>query len=58
MLKGKDEESRNVLTRIHGEELAEAEIEEIRESISEKGGLSIKEIFKLKKSISADKICT
>jgi len=33
MIKGKEEEAENILTRIHGEEIASKEIEEIRDSI-------------------------
>ncbi|NNF34542.1 MAG: sugar porter family MFS transporter [Saprospiraceae bacterium] len=46
MLKGRREEAYQVLDKIHGEELANEEIEEIEESIQQEGGLPLKEIFK------------
>ncbi|MEO1263277.1 MAG: sugar porter family MFS transporter [Bacteroidota bacterium] len=46
MLKGRKEEAKEVLAKIHGEELAEAEVDEINESLHHDGGVSIKEIFK------------
>jgi SP family xylose:H+ symportor-like MFS transporter len=47
MLKGKEEEARGILTRIHGSDTAEKEMKEIRESIQqESGGLPLKDIFR------------
>jgi SP family xylose:H+ symportor-like MFS transporter len=37
MIKGKEEEAKNILTRIHGEELANQEFVEIKESIQKEG---------------------
>jgi len=46
-LKGKDEESLNVLTKIHGEENAQLESAEIRESLAkEKGSLKLSDFSK------------
>ncbi len=41
MIKGREEEAKNILTRIHGEEMANKEFDEIKESI-QKEGKSIK----------------
>lgn len=49
MLKGKKEEAKRVLAKIHGEELAQVEADEIQESLHEDGGMSFKDI--LRKSI-------
>ena len=46
MLKGQKEEAYKVLNKIHGEEMANEEIQEIQESIQQEGGLPLKEIFK------------
>ncbi|MCO6480213.1 MAG: sugar porter family MFS transporter [Phaeodactylibacter sp.] len=47
MLKGRAEEALAVLTRVHGPEIAETEMQEIRQSIrEERGGLSFKDIFR------------
>lgn len=47
MLKGRAEEAMAVLTRVHGPEIAETEMQEIRQSIrEERGGLSFKDIFR------------
>lgn len=46
MLKGRRDEAYTVLARIHGDELAEIEIEEIQESIDQDQGISFGEIFK------------
>ena len=46
MLKGRKEEAKEVLAKIHGEDLAQAEVDEISESLHQDGGVSIKEIFK------------
>ncbi len=46
MLKGRNEEARKILTNIHGEEAADKEMREIRESIRHEGGLSFKEVFR------------
>jgi SP family xylose:H+ symportor-like MFS transporter len=46
MLKGKRDEAYQVLDKIHGEELANEEIQEIEESIQQEGGLPLREIFK------------
>jgi SP family xylose:H+ symportor-like MFS transporter len=46
MIKGREEEAKNILTRIHGEELANKEFAEIKESI-QKEGKSVKvSVFK------------
>ncbi len=45
MLKGKEEESKAILTRIHGEKVAEEEMDEIRASIREDSGLTLKDVF-------------
>ena len=37
MIKGKEEEAKNILTRIHGEEMANQEFVEIKESIQKEG---------------------
>jgi len=37
MIKGKEEEAKNILTRIHGEEMANKEFVEIKESIQKEG---------------------
>jgi MFS transporter, SP family, xylose:H+ symportor len=37
MIKGREEEAENILVRIHGEEIATKEIEEIKESIQKEG---------------------
>ena len=37
MIKGKEEEAKNILTRIHGEEMANQEFVEIKESIKKEG---------------------
>ena len=37
MIKGKEEEAKNILTRIHGEEMANREFVEIKESIQKEG---------------------
>jgi SP family xylose:H+ symportor-like MFS transporter len=49
MLKGRRQEAYQVLNSIHGEELANEEIQEIEESIQQEGGLPLREI--LKKSV-------
>jgi SP family xylose:H+ symportor-like MFS transporter len=46
MLQGREEESLKVLTRIHGKQLAEEEMIEIRESINQDKGISMKDIFR------------
>jgi len=46
MLKGKEEEAMTVLTKIHGEEMARSEMVEIRESIDQDAGVSMKDIFR------------
>ncbi len=45
MLKGRPEESLDVLTKIHGAEMAEKEMKEIKESIEQDTGLSFGDIF-------------
>jgi SP family xylose:H+ symportor-like MFS transporter len=45
MLKGREEESRTVLNRVHGAEVAQREMQEIKESIREDKGLTFKDIF-------------
>jgi len=46
MLRGREEESLKILSRIHGEEMARAEMQEIRESIDQDHGMVMKDIFK------------
>ena len=46
MLQGREEESLKVLTRIHGKQLAEEEMIEIRESINQDSGITMKDIFR------------
>ncbi len=46
LLKGKEEEARQVLTKIHGEENAILEIQEIKQSIHQDSGFTFKEILK------------
>lgn len=46
MLKGRRKEAHQVLDKIHGEELANEEIQEIEDSIQQEGGLPLKEIFR------------
>ncbi len=46
VLKGRDEEAKKVLIRIHGEETANREMGEIKESINQEGGVPIRQIFK------------
>lgn len=45
MIKGKEEEAKNVLVRIHGQELADKEFFEIKESIQKEGKLKKASIF-------------
>lgn len=45
MIKGKEEEAKNILTRIHGEEMAEKEFVEIKESIQKEGKVKKASIF-------------
>ena len=45
MLKGKEEEAKNILTRIHGEEMANKEFVEIKESIQQEGKAEKASIF-------------
>jgi len=45
MIKGKEEEAKNILTRIHGEEMAEKEFVEIKESIQKEGKVKKTSIF-------------
>jgi len=45
MLKGKEEEAKNILTRIHGKEMANKEFVEIKESIQQKGKAEKASIF-------------
>ncbi len=45
MLKGRQEEARKVLDRVHGSELAEEEIQEIKSSIEQDQGISSKAIW-------------
>lgn len=46
LLKGREQEAANVLNRIHGEELARQELQEIKESIHHEGGLPLSQVFK------------
>ncbi len=46
MLQGREDEAREILLKIHGEEMAASELEEIRESIHQDSGVSIGQIFK------------
>ncbi len=45
MIKGKEAEAKNILTRIHGEEVAEKEFVEIKESIQEEGSKEKASVF-------------
>ncbi len=45
MLKGKEEEAKNILTRIHGKEMANKEFVEIKESIQQEGKAEKASIF-------------
>ncbi len=45
MIKGKEAEAKNILTRIHGEEVAEKEFVEIKESIQEEGNEEKASVF-------------
>ena len=45
MIKGKEEEAKNILTRIHGEEMANQEFVEIKESIQKEGSRVKASIF-------------
>ncbi len=45
MIKGKETEAKNILTRIHGEEVAEKEFVEIKESIQEEGSEEKASVF-------------
>jgi SP family xylose:H+ symportor-like MFS transporter len=45
-LKGKEEEARAILVRLHGTATAEIELKEIKASISEDGGVSFAHIFR------------
>jgi len=47
MLNGKEDEAWDILTRVHGTEIAEKEMREIRESIHEEsGGIPLKDVFR------------
>lgn len=46
MIKGREEEAKNILTRIHGEEMANQEFVEIKESIQKEGKAVKVSIFK------------
>ena len=46
MIKGKEEEAKNVLVAIHGQEMADKEFTEIKESIEQEGTLKKHQFFK------------